>query len=121
MTRTTRKTYPDALSAATFTLDTVLSVWGTNATLAERKATLEVVAFDLANAQWTERWRKEVVLKPNAATELWEGALPGQPTRTRESEVPKTIVVSARLLDDAGAVLGRYSNWCVPSFLCVWV
>jgi len=41
--------------------------------------------------------------------------LPGQPTRTKESEVPRPIVVSARLLDvESGEVLGRYSNWPEP-------
>ena len=54
-----------------------------------------------------------VVLAPNASTELWRGAVPGQPVRTRESQVPEPIVVSARLLDADGVVLGRCSNWWV--------
>ncbi|KAI0772566.1 glycoside hydrolase family 2 protein [Irpex lacteus] len=113
MTRKEKKTFPDELSAATFTIETVLDVWGTNSTLEEKKATLEVAAFDL-HSEWTERWTKDVVLAPNAATELYSGELPGQPKRTKASEVPKTTVVSARLLDDSGVVLGRYSNWPEP-------
>jgi beta-mannosidase len=113
MTRKEKKTFPDALSAATFTIETVLDVWGTNSTLVEKTATLEVASFDL-HSDWIDKWTKPVVLAPNASTELFSGPLPGQPTRTKASEVPRTIVVSARLLDDDdGAVLGRYSNWCV--------
>ena len=110
MTRKERRTYPDALSAARFTVESVLEVWGTNSTLQEKRATLALAAFDL-HSDWREAWTRDVVLAPNASTELWAGAVPGQPPRTKESEVPKTIVVSARLLDEDGAVLGRYSNW----------
>ncbi|RDX53645.1 glycoside hydrolase family 2 protein [Lentinus brumalis] len=113
MTRKEKKTYADELSAAFFTLETVLEIWGTNSTLDEKKATLEITAFDLHSA-WRERSTHAVVLAPNAATELWQGALPGQPTRTKLSEVPRTIVVSARLLDADGSVLGRYANWPEP-------
>ena len=112
MARAERKTSADPLSAAAFTLETRLAVWGTNSTLEPKRAALEVVAFDL-HSDWREAFRQDVVLAPNAATELWEGALPGQPVRTKLSEVPKTIIVSARLLDVDGSVLGRYSNWYV--------
>ncbi|KAI9069247.1 glycoside hydrolase family 2 protein [Trametes sanguinea] len=114
MARTERKTFPDPLSAATVAIETTLAVWGTNSTLEARRAVLEVTAFDLEVGDWRERFVKDVVLAPNAATELWEGTLPGQPVRTKLSEVPRAIVVSARLLDTDGAVLGRYSNWPEP-------
>ncbi|KAH9900032.1 glycoside hydrolase family 2 protein [Cubamyces lactineus] len=113
MARTERKTFADPLSAAAFTLETRLAVWGTNSTLEPKRAALEVVAFDL-HSDWRETFRQDVVLQPNSATELWEGALPGQPVRTKLSEVPKTIIVSARLLDADGSVLGRYANWPEP-------
>lgn len=115
MTRKEKKTFPDELSAATFAIETVLEVWGTNSTLAEKKkkAKLEVAAYDLDNSAWTGKWTKDVALAPNAATELFAGELPGQPKRTKTSEIPKTIVVSARLFDESGALLARYSNWCV--------
>ncbi|KAI0650246.1 glycoside hydrolase family 2 protein [Trametes meyenii] len=112
-TRTEKTTHPDPLSAARFTIETVLAVWGTNSTLEPRRATLEVAAFDL-HSDWREAFMRDVLLAPNAATELWEGPLPGQPVRTKLSEVPRTIVVSVRLLDAGGAVLGRYSNWPEP-------
>ncbi|KAI0353465.1 glycoside hydrolase family 2 protein [Trametes cingulata] len=114
MTRKERKTFPDALSAARFEIETVLAVWGTNSTLEPKRAKLEVTAFDLDDPEWREQFAQDVVLAPNAATELWEGPLPGQPVRTKLSEVPKPIVVSARLLDANGTVLGRYSNWPEP-------
>ena len=112
MTRKEKKTFPDELSAANFVIETVLEVWGTNSTLQAKQATLEVTSFDL-HSDWQDRWIKDVTLAPNSATELFKGDLPGQPKRIKASEVPKTIVVSARLLDKDGAVLGRYSNWCV--------
>lgn len=111
MTRKELKTFKDHRSAAFFTIDTVLEIWGTNSTLCEKKVTLEVTSFDL-ESDWKERWSKEVALSPNSSTELYKGPLPGQPTRTSESELPKVIIVSARLLNESGAVLARYSNWC---------
>ena len=99
MTRKEHRSAPDPLSAADFAIETRVEVWGTNATLEARRATLAVTAFDLADAAWREAWSQDVVLAPNAATELWAGALPGQPVRTKLSEVPRMIVVSARLLD----------------------
>jgi len=77
------------------------------------KVTLEVTSFDL-ETDWKDKWAMEVALSPNSSTELYNGNLPGQPTRTTESEPPKVIIVSARLLNEAGAVLARYSNWPEP-------
>ncbi|KAI0723105.1 glycoside hydrolase family 2 protein [Earliella scabrosa] len=114
MTRKEKKTFADDASAAFFTVETVLEIWGTNSTLEPKRATLEVTAFDLHAPDWREGFSQDVVLAPNAATELWAGALPGQPVRTKLSDVPKTIIVSARLLDADGTVLGRYSNWPEP-------
>ncbi|KAI0082455.1 glycoside hydrolase family 2 protein [Panus rudis PR-1116 ss-1] len=113
MTRKEVKTYPDELSAAVFSIETVLEIWGTNSTLSEKKATLEVTSFEL-DSTWTDKWTKEVVLAPNSSTELFKGGLPGQPKRSKLSEVPKVIIVSARLLNENGEVLGRYSNWPEP-------
>ena len=113
MTRTTEKVFRDDRSAAFFTIEHGLEIWGTNSTLKDREVYLDVIAFDLEHNDWRGGVEKQrVVLKRNSATELFKGPLPGQPTRTRESEVPKPIVVSARLLDvESGEVLGRYSNW----------
>lgn len=106
------KTYKDDLSAAFFIIESVLEIWGTNSTLSAKKVTLEVTSFDL-HSDWRDKWAKVVELSPNASTELFKGTVPGQPTRTKENEVPKVIIVSARLLDAERAVLGRYSNWWV--------
>nr|GAT59392.1 glycoside hydrolase family 2 protein [Mycena chlorophos] len=144
MTRKDSTTFPDELSAAKFNIESVLEVWGTNSTLAETQITLEVTSFDLesdysvleiwgtnstlAEKQitlevtsfdldsdcWRDQWTKSVVLQPNSSTELFKGPLPGQPVRTKKSDVPKPIVVSARLLDASGEVLARYSNWPEP-------
>jgi beta-mannosidase len=110
MTRKEVKAPSSDVSAAFFEITTVLEVWGTNSTLEEKKATLDVRVFELSTG-WTDGWSKEVVLAPNASTELYKGDLPGQAVRTKLSERPRTLVVSARLLDAEGTVLGRYSNW----------
>ena len=116
MTRTDEATHPDALSAAV-AVDTRLQVWATNSTLEAKAVRLEVATFDLGDPAATVRpfEDKEVVLEPNCATELVSAVLPGQATRTKLSDVPKSIVVCARLLEKGpnGAVLARYSNWCV--------
>lgn len=110
MTRKEKKIFTNDLSAAQFTITTVLEVWGTNGTLSEKKAKLAVTCFDL-HSSWTEQFSKDIVLAPNSSTELYSGDLPGQPVRTKQSEVPHAIIVSARLLDASGTVLGRHSNW----------
>ena len=109
MTRKEKKIFASDNRAADFTIDTEVEIWGTNSQLVEREVTLDVRCFDL-RSEWTDSWSKQVVLAPNASTELWKGILPGQPTRMKLSEVPKTIIISARLLD-GNTVLGRYSNW----------
>ncbi|RDB22567.1 Beta-mannosidase B [Hypsizygus marmoreus] len=113
MTRKEHQTFKDDRSAAQFTIETKLEIWGTNSTLAEKKATLEVSSFEL-DSDWRDKCAKDVVLAPNSSTELYAGQLPGQPIRTKKSEVPKVIIVSARLIDENGNVLARYSNWPEP-------
>jgi len=110
MTRKEKQTFANERSAADFTIETALEIWGTNSTLSDQGATLEVTAFDL-NSNWTEKWEIKITLALNSSTELYKGKLPGQPERTKKSVVPKNIVVSARLLDENKTTLGRYSNW----------
>lgn len=110
MTRKEKQVFDNDRTAAFFTIETVLEVWGTNSTLADQKATLEVTSFDL-HSDWRDQWTKDVILAQNSSTELYKGDLPGQPKRTSKSEASKVIIVSARLLDHDGTVLGRYSNW----------
>lgn len=109
MTRKDKKVFANDTSAADFFIDTELEIWGTNSQLIEKTAVLMVTCFDL-NSDWTESFEEKVVLASNSSTELWKGTLPGQPRRTKASEVPRTIIVSARLLD-GDTVLARYSNW----------
>jgi beta-mannosidase len=45
MTRKEKKTFPNELSSAQFTIDTVLEIWGTNSTLTDKTATLEGANF----------------------------------------------------------------------------
>jgi len=113
MTRKENKMFPDELSAADFKIETILQVWGTNSTLTEQKARLEVTLFELPS-DWTHQFAEDIVLQANSSTELYSGPLPGQPVRTRLSQVPHVIIASARLLDESGTVLGRCSNWPEP-------
>lgn len=113
MTRKDHQEFANERSAAEFSIQTKLEIWGTNRTLTEKRALLEVTSFDL-HSDWRDKWSKEVLLFPNSSTELHKGNLAGQPTRRKKSEIPKVIIVSARLLDDNGDVLGRHSNWPEP-------
>ena len=110
MTRKEHKKFNDARTAVNFTIRTEIQVWGTNSTLEPLNATLEIAAFDL-ESDWTNKQEFKVTLAANASTELWTGDLPGQPVRTKASEVPRTIIISARLLSNDGRVLARYANW----------
>lgn len=112
MRRKEHKEYVNERTLADFTITSHLEIWGTNSALEPKLATLQVTSFDLERPDWRDRWEANVMLAPNASTELWKGKVSGQPVRTRESQVPKSIVVGARLLDvDDCAVLGRHSNW----------
>jgi len=113
MTRKEKKTFANDSTIVDYTVETVIEIWGTNKELHEKKVILDVTCFDL-ESEWTHNWNLGVTLEPNASTELWKGELPGQPKRTKASEVPRTIIVSARLVDEKGAVLARYSNWPEP-------
>lgn len=109
MTRKEKKTFASDRSAADFTIESLLEIWGTNSSLSDKTATLEVTSFDL-ESDWTDKWDKQVVLAANSSTELFKGKVPGQHDRKKQSDVPRVIIVSARLLDGQ-TVLARYSNW----------
>jgi beta-mannosidase len=111
MVRKEIKTFANEYSAADFTIETFFEIWATNSTLDDKTMTLEVMFFDLeADYCLRERWERDVVLVPNASTELWRGKLPGQPDRRSDSDVPKSIVVSARLICGE-TVFARHSIW----------
>jgi beta-mannosidase len=114
MTRKDKQVFPNELSAAQFSIETVLEVWGTNSTLEDHKVTLEVTSFDLHADCWRDKWSKEIVLKANSSTEVHKGTLPGQPIRSKNSQIPKAIIVSAKLINENGEVIARYSNWPEP-------
>ena len=114
MTRKEKKIFANDVTAAHFTIETRLEIWGTNKELEEKQVTLDITCYNLNDSNWEHHLSKAVILKPNASTELWDGELPGQPKRTKLSEVPAPIIVSARLLDENGQVLARYCNWYVP-------
>ncbi|KAG8218701.1 glycoside hydrolase family 2 protein [Butyriboletus roseoflavus] len=113
MMRKENKTFSDEQSAADFKIETILQIWGTNSTLTEKKGRFEVTLFEL-HSDWTHQLEENIVLRANSSTELFSGPLPGQPVRTKLSQVPRVIVASARLLDESGVVMGRYSNWPEP-------
>jgi beta-mannosidase len=115
MTRKDHQKFLNERSAAAFSIETKLNIWGTNSTLEDKEAILEVTSFDL-QSDWGDKWTKKVVLSSNSSTELYKGNLAGQPIRTKKSEVPRDIIVSARLLDANGDVLGRYCNWWVSGY-----
>jgi len=102
-------------SVADFAIDTFIEIWGTNSQLKKKFAMLCIRCFDLSTGKCVYEDTKPVALAPNASTELWAEKLPGQPQRTKLSEVPKPIVVSLHLIDMANeTVIARYSNWPEP-------
>lgn len=114
MTRKDVKKHADDLSAADFTIDSRLEIWGTNSALEAKKVTLSVKFFHLNKKDWSEKEiRLDAELAPNASTELWAGNLPGQAQRTSEGQVPEPIITAARLLNESGELIARYANWLV--------
>lgn len=112
MTRKEHKRFANDSSAVDFTVETIIEIWGTNSTLDEKKAKLEVTCFDLDDEKWRDGFEQDIVLKQNSSTEIWKGKLPGQLDRKKDSEISRNIIISAKLLvgDD---VISRYSNWYV--------
>ncbi|KAJ7983162.1 glycoside hydrolase [Mycena polygramma] len=99
-----------------------LEIWGTNASLSPRGATLELHFVDLKSA-WTHTETHTVTLFPNQATELLALPCPAPPHElaapppTDDALFTSThsVVVGARLLDPAsGAVLARFADWPQP-------
>ncbi|KAJ7688293.1 glycoside hydrolase superfamily [Mycena rosella] len=99
-----------------------LEIWGTNASLTARSATLEIHCVDL-QSPWTHTETHAVTLLPNQATELLAMPCPGPPraaaapppTGDAQFTTTHSVVVAARLLDAAdGAVLARVADWPQP-------
>ncbi|KAJ7499902.1 glycoside hydrolase [Mycena latifolia] len=99
-----------------------LEIWGTNASLTARSATLELYCVDLKSA-WTHTETHAVTLLPNQATELLAIPCPGPPRETAaapptgdaEFTTTHSVVVGARLLDaESGAVIARFADWPQP-------
>lgn len=121
------------MSLAHYTIDEEIELWACNSTLEPKDAVVELVSVDLEKGE-VDRRTFDVTLAPNASTEVWKGTVPGQPTRTSLAQVPRPIVVGARLLDKEEAanghsnghanghanghsnknVLARYANWPEP-------
>ncbi|KAJ7165676.1 glycoside hydrolase [Mycena crocata] len=98
-----------------------LEIWGTNASLTERAATLELHFVDLKST-WTHTEMHSIILLPNQATELLALPCPGPPadaatlpTGDALFTTTHSVVVGARLMDEeSGAVLARYADWPQP-------
>ncbi|GHJ85131.1 hypothetical protein NliqN6_1533 [Naganishia liquefaciens] len=114
MARKDVQTKEDKHSDVKFKIEQTLEIWGNNSAHTEKQCTLDVVAFDLHTGAVVEKITRDVTLAANSSTEFWKGLVPGQIVRTKLSEVPKTIVVGARLIDSDGSVLARYANWPEP-------
>lgn len=112
MARKEIKTYKEG-SLAFFTINHEIQLWGCNSTLQAKEARIELVSVDLHDGE-VDRRTIPVTLAPNSSTEVWKGTVPGQHERTSEADVPRPIVVGARLLDTDGTVLARYANWPEP-------
>lgn len=112
MARADTKTCKDG-SLAFFEISQDVQLWACNSALEERDVRIELVAFDLERGE-ADRRHWDVTLKANASTEVWAGRVPGQPVRTSDAQVPRPVVLQARVLGAEGEVLARYSNWPEP-------
>jgi beta-mannosidase len=77
---------------------------------------LKVSAYDIASG-----WRKDlddqkVILGENRSTELWSGSCPEPPLEEAYDKVAPsgTVVIHARLVDEDGTVIARFSDWPQP-------
>ncbi|ORY26762.1 glycoside hydrolase superfamily [Naematelia encephala] len=115
ITRRDVKRFDDDTTAAFYTIRQEMELWACNSTLHEKEAFVELLSFDL-NEGVVDRRTLTVILTANSTTEIWKGSVPGQLEITSMGQVPKPIVVQARLLDtDTNqSVLARYSNWPEP-------
>jgi beta-mannosidase len=68
------------------------------------------VSFDLDEGKVVDSKSSQVLLAPNASTEFFKGTVAGQPTRTSAAQLPRVVVVGARLIDQDGTVLARYGK-----------
>ncbi|KAJ7283262.1 glycoside hydrolase [Mycena rebaudengoi] len=102
-------------------------IWGTNSSLSQRAAKLEIHCVDLKTS-WTHTETHAVTLLPNQATELLSLPCPGPPpaeatpppTGDAQFTTTHSVVVGARLLDaETGAVLARFADWPQPLRLVV--
>lgn len=75
------------------------------------QVSLELEAFDIHDKTFQWKQQKHVTLPPNSSTDLLMLPLPGQPVLTKQSEVSRTIVINARLVDQDGTVISRNANW----------
>lgn len=113
MARKDIKTYSRKHSLAFFDIHQEIQLWGCNSTLDAKPVRVQLVSIDLNDGLVDEKFF-DVELQPNASTEIWKGNTPGLSVRTSDAQVPKPIVVQARILDDNDTVLARYSNWPEP-------
>lgn len=80
-----------------------------------QQVNLVLEAFDVNDPSFQFAHTMPVTLPPNCATELFAGLLPGVPTLTKLSQVAKSIVVSAKLVDKDKDIISRNSNWSVSA------
>jgi beta-mannosidase len=110
MARKDVETKENKHSDARFKIEQTLEIWGNNSAHTEKQCKLDIVAFDLHKGEVVERISQDVTLAANSSTEFWKGLVPGQIVRKSLREVPKTIVIGARLLDSDGTVMARYGE-----------
>ncbi|KAK4689681.1 beta-mannosidase, partial [Tremellales sp. Uapishka_1] len=93
--------------------DPTIQLWACNSTLHAKTVTVVLTAFDLDAGRLDTR-SFDVLLSPNSSTEIWQGQVPGQPVRTSDAQIPKPIILGARMTDSDGTILARYANWPEP-------
>ncbi|OCF62027.1 hypothetical protein L486_01693 [Kwoniella mangroviensis CBS 10435] len=115
ITRKHVKVYRDKSTSAFFEIKEQMELWACNSTLeyVDVKVVLETYNLNTKQRDWKSF---DIQLGPNASTEIWQNIVPGQPTRTDDSQVPEPIVAQARLYltDKPDQVEARFSSWPQP-------
>ncbi|KAG8910599.1 hypothetical protein FRC01_006243 [Tulasnella sp. 417] len=98
-----------------------LEVWASNFTLSTVEATAELSYYDLRTEQVYHTATHRIAIPPNQSVEVYQGIVEPPPPSNRqgvqrqvELERTHTVVIHARLVNPAGKVVARFTNWPEP-------
>lgn len=93
-----------------------LSIWGCNSRHQDEEYKLLVSAYDIMTDWTVDLPPRNITLGENRSTELYSGICPEPPKEKAYDQLAPsgTVVVHARLVNEGGKVVARYSDWPQP-------